>query len=99
MPGPNCTSGGLIEYDLDRYALHDLDVIAGRILRRQQAERGAAAGLNAVDVAGEFAVGIGVDSISTGCPGRIRSSSVSLKLAVTQTSRGTNIINAWPTAA
>ena len=49
--------GRLVEHDLDRYALHDLDVIAGRVFGRQQAERGAAAGLDAVDVTMEIAVG------------------------------------------
>ena len=40
-----------VEHDLDRHALHDLHVIAGGVLRRQQAEGRAAAGLDAVDVA------------------------------------------------
>ena len=59
--GPEQHVGRPIEHDLDRHALDDLDVIAGRVLRRQQAERGAAAGLDAVDMAFELAAGIGVD--------------------------------------
>ena len=43
--GPEQHVGRLVEHDLDRHALHDLDVIAGRVFRRQQAERRAAAGL------------------------------------------------------
>ena len=53
MPGPEFDVGALIERDLDRHALHHLHIIAGGVFRRQQAERGAAAGLDAVDVAGE----------------------------------------------
>ena len=100
MPGPEQNVGRLVEHDLDRHALHDLDVIAGGVFRRQQAEGGAAAGLDTVDMAFEGAVrDRRRSSMSTGWPGRIRSSWVSLKFAVTQTSRGTNIISAWPTAA
>lgn len=35
-------------------------------------------------------------AMSTGWPGRIKSSCVSLKFAFTQTSLGTNIISTWP---
>ena len=45
--------GRLVEDDLDRHALDDLDVVAGGVFRRQQAEAGAGAGLDAVDVAAE----------------------------------------------
>ena len=47
----------------------------------------------------EHAVRIGVDADIDRIAGRTERSWVSLKFAVTQTSRGTNIINAWPTAA
>src|SRR5262249_42381422 len=50
-----------VEDDLDRHALNHLHEIAGRVFRRQHAERSAAAGLDAVDVAGEGAVRISVD--------------------------------------
>ncbi len=55
--------GRLVEHDLHRHALHDLDEIAGGVLRRQQAEGGAAAGLDAVDLAFEYAMWIGVDAV------------------------------------
>ena len=47
-------------------------------------------------MAGERALGIGVDAKVTGWPGRIRSSCVSLKLATIQISSGTNIVRAVP---
>ena len=53
--------GGLVEDDLHRHALHHLDVVAGGVLRRQQAEAGAGAGLQTVDMAAQRPVGIGVD--------------------------------------
>ena len=40
----------LLEHDLHRHALHDLDEVAGGVLRRQQAEAGAGCGGDAVDV-------------------------------------------------
>src|ERR1700722_13661343 len=40
--GPEIQIGRPVEHDLDRHPLHHLDVVAGRILRRQQAEGGAA---------------------------------------------------------
>src|SRR5947209_1622109 len=40
----------VVEHDLDRHALHHLDVVAGGILGRQQAEHRAAAGLEAVEM-------------------------------------------------
>ena len=51
----------LVEDDLDRHALHHLDVVAGGVLGRQQAEAGAGAGLQTVDVAVQRPTGIGVD--------------------------------------
>ena len=45
--------GRFVKEDLHRHALNDFDEIAGRVLRRQQTEGGAGAGLNGVDVAGE----------------------------------------------
>ena len=53
--------GRVVEDDLHRDALDDLHVIAGGVLRREQAERGAGAGLEAVDVPFEILVGVGVD--------------------------------------
>jgi hypothetical protein len=41
--------------------LHDLDEVAGRIFRRQQAEGGAGAGLDRIDAAGELTIRIGID--------------------------------------
>src|SRR6185295_10265981 len=54
--------GRLVEHDLHRHALHDLDKIAGGVFRGQQAEGGAAASLNAVDMAFEYAMRVGVDA-------------------------------------
>ena len=51
----------LIEHDLDWDALNDLDKIAGGVLRRQQAESGPTAGLDAIDMATENAPRIGVN--------------------------------------
>src|SRR5271165_1494958 len=39
-----------IEHDLDRDALHDLDVVSGGVFWREEAEAGAAGGGNAVDL-------------------------------------------------
>ena len=51
-----------IEHDLHRNPLHDLHVIAGGILGRQQAETGAAGAGNAIDLAlVAFSVGIDFD--------------------------------------
>ena len=38
-----------VEHDLHRHALHDLDEVAGRVLRRQQAEERAGAALDRLD--------------------------------------------------
>src|SRR6185437_16956272 len=54
-------TGILIEHDLDRDALDHLDIVAGRVLRWQQAECGTAARLNAVDMTAEGPSRIGVD--------------------------------------
>ena len=51
----------LIEDNLHRNPLHHFDVVAGRILRRQQAEFRARGGRNAVDVRVEDPAAIGVD--------------------------------------
>ena len=63
MPGPSSqwAVGIAVEHDLDRHPLHDLDVVAGRVLRRQQREGGAAAGLEALHLAAEDMAGICVD--------------------------------------
>ena len=53
--------GAHVEHDLHRHALHDLDVVAGGVLRRQQREGGAGARLHARDMAFERVVRIGVD--------------------------------------
>ena len=71
MPGPNryCRHLlGVVEDDLHRHPLHDLDVVAGGVFRRQEAEVGAAAALDAVDVGGELHAGVGVDLTVTGWP-------------------------------
>jgi hypothetical protein len=49
------------EQDADRHALHDLDPIAGRVLRRQDGEFRSGAGADAGDRALEIVIGIGVD--------------------------------------
>src|SRR5260221_7428452 len=59
----------IVEHDLDGDALHHLDVVARRILRRQQAEGGAAAGLEACDMAVEGLFRIGVDADVDRLPG------------------------------
>src|SRR5205085_6097368 len=51
----------VIDDDLDRHALHDLDEIPGGVLRRESSELGARAELDAVDMAGELEPRIGVD--------------------------------------
>jgi hypothetical protein len=38
------------EYDLDRHALHDFDIIASRVFWRQEAEFGPRGGCNAIDM-------------------------------------------------
>ena len=65
MPGRSRCSGSWpgVEHDLHRDALHDLHVVAGGVLRRQQAEARAGRGGDAVDLAGELAaVGVDVDA-------------------------------------
>ena len=53
MPGPQQMLRILpgLEHDLHRHALHDLDEVAGRVLRRQQAEPRAGGAGDAVDLA------------------------------------------------
>ena len=55
MPGRELVvlQSWVIEDDLDRQALHDLDVVAGGVLGRQHAECGAGAALETVDLAVE----------------------------------------------
>src|SRR5438067_6802584 len=53
--------GRLVEYDLHRDALHDLDVIASGVLRWQKAESGTAARLHAIEVAFEGLARKGID--------------------------------------
>ena len=45
--------GQVVTHDLDRHTLDHFDVVPRRVLRRQQAETCAAAGLNAVDMPGK----------------------------------------------
>jgi hypothetical protein len=84
------------EIDANRNTLHHLDVVAGRVLRREQAEAFTRRGSQAVDIAFERAVervDVDVDRL----PGSIRRSWASLKLAVTQTSSsGTTASNDSP---
>src|SRR5947207_1015432 len=51
----------LVENNLDGNALHDLDVVACRILRWQQTEARARSSLNAVHVSFENFIGIGIN--------------------------------------
>src|SRR5262245_25956973 len=53
--------GRLVEHDLHGYALHDLDIVPGRVFRRKQAEGRAAAGLDTLNVAFKYAAWIGID--------------------------------------
>src|SRR5215471_1717315 len=59
----------LLEYDLDGQALNDLNVIAGRVLRRQQGEARAGARLEAVDMPPEDFVRISVQPDLDWLPG------------------------------
>ncbi len=63
MPGRSTSSrvARVVEDDLHRHALHDLDEIAAGVVRRQQAERGAGRRGNAVDVPGIVAAAVRVD--------------------------------------
>src|ERR1700692_5038387 len=54
--------GTLVEGNLHRHALHHFHIIARGIFGRQQTERGSAARLNAVDLAGEAAAAERVNS-------------------------------------
>jgi hypothetical protein len=51
----------IVNNDLHRHALDDLDVVAGRVLCGQQRERGAGPRLDAGNMASNVAVRIGVD--------------------------------------
>ena len=51
----------IVQDDLDRHALDDLDVVAGRVFGRQQREGRAGAGLDAIEMAVEVAFRVGVD--------------------------------------
>ena len=57
----NCGSRPLSMIDLDRHALHDLDEIAGGVLRGKRGEARAAAELDAVDMAAQLVARVGVD--------------------------------------
>ena len=62
MPGPSVTSvGGVVENDLHRHALDDLDIVAGGVLGGQQRERRPRSRLDAGDMAAHGAVRISVD--------------------------------------
>jgi hypothetical protein len=50
----------LVEHDLHRHALHDLHVVARRVLRGQQAELRARGGRHAVDVAAVLLAAVGI---------------------------------------
>src|ERR1700730_5267283 len=51
----------LVDDDLDRHALHDLDEIAGRVLGRESGEFRTRSQLNAIYMPPEVKVGIGVE--------------------------------------
>src|ERR1051326_7592793 len=51
----------LVENYLHGHTLHDLYVVAGRVLRRQQTEARAGSGLNAVDMSFENFIRIRID--------------------------------------
>ena len=86
-----------VDDDLDRHALHDLDEIAGRVLRREGGEFRARAQAGCCRHGPSArAADRRRRSIRTGWPGRMRSSWVSLKLAVTQTSGETIEKICWP---
>src|SRR5262245_7352116 len=53
--------GEVVEDDLDGNALHHLDEVAGGVLRRQQAETPAGAGLDAIHTPSEASGAIGID--------------------------------------
>src|SRR5215475_15953093 len=59
----------LVEYDFDGNALHDFHVVAGCILRRQQAEPRTGGRSDAVDVRLEIPASIRVDSHARGLTG------------------------------
>ena len=62
MPGPSdAVLRHAVEHDLHRHALHDLHVIAGGVLRRQDAEGLARAALDGIDMAVHVSAGAGVD--------------------------------------
>ncbi len=71
MPGPQQVLGvlALLEHDLHRHALHDFDVVAGRVFRRQQAEARAGGGGDAVHVPLELAAPYASTSIVARWPG------------------------------
>src|SRR5262245_44452684 len=58
---PLVVARATIEDDLDGHALHDLHPVPGRVLRGQQLEARAGAGLNAVDSPPQGLVRIGID--------------------------------------
>src|SRR4029453_10219525 len=51
----------IVHVDLDRYALDNLDEVAGSILGGQQRERGSGPGLDALDMTVDLALRIGGD--------------------------------------
>ena len=59
----------IVEDDLHGHALHDLHVVARGVLRRQEAEAGAAAALEAIDVGRKLDAGVRVDGHGHGLSG------------------------------
>src|SRR6267142_1182940 len=59
----------LVEDDLDRQTLNDLHVVSSRVLRWQQCEARAGAGLEAVNMAPDNSIGISVHFYPDWLPG------------------------------
>ena len=68
--GPQRTvSRHAIEDDLDRHALHDLDIVAGGIFRRQQCKGLTCAALNGIHVTLGVSCRAGIDADRDSLPG------------------------------
>ncbi len=94
-----CARSSGVERDAHGHALHDLDPVAGRVLRRQQRERGAGTGGHA-DARWPWNITArrrGRSRTSAGWPMRRSRSWPSLKFASTHRScNGITVISAWP---